>query len=118
MILNYKPDIVIMDINIDGKLSGIEVAKKLKQLKTTFLFITSMKDKEFYEKAKQTTYIGYLIKPFDEVSLQSAIELELTRRQDKSLSEDTFKEWVADFVIEDSILIKHNTQLYLSLIHI
>lgn len=116
IIINSEPDIVIMDININGKLNGIEIANKLQQTNTSFLFITSLKDKELYQQARQTSCIGYLIKPFNELTLQSAIEYAIRIQKDKTISQKDFKEWTSDLVIKDRILIKHNCQLYKVLI--
>lgn len=112
IIIDEQPEVVIMDININGKLNGIEVAEKLKHIKSSFLFITSLKEKEFYQKAKQTSYIGYLVKPFDEVTLQSAIELALSNNPNIDATQIYLEDSPPDFCINDSILVKHNNQLF------
>lgn len=112
LIINEQPDVVIMDININGKLSGIEVAEKLQDVKTSFLFITSLKEKELYPKIKQASYIDYLIKPFDEITLQRAIEIVLNKQINNRILQSELQEWVSDFISEDHVLIKHNSQLF------
>jgi len=79
------PDLIIMDIDIEGNLNGIEVAEKISHRKIPVLFVTSMRDKSLYEKAKKTSLVGYLIKPFDEISLQSAVEFGLSSLYKKDI---------------------------------
>lgn len=74
-ILLDPPDLVLMDINIKGRQTGLEVAEKVKDQEVPFLFISSIKDKDIYERSRATNFIGYLVKPISQYSLQTAIEL-------------------------------------------
>lgn len=72
-----KPDIALLDINIDGKLDGIDIARIINQSNNPIpiIFITSIKDQETFERAKDLSPFAYIIKPFDEMTLQRTIEL-------------------------------------------
>lgn len=73
-----KPNLVLLDINLDGNFEGFEIAKYLTEIKKTpFLFLTSYSGKEIIEKAKKTLPMGYIIKPFNERELFSNIEIAL-----------------------------------------
>lgn len=75
---DHNPDLVLMDINLEGELSGIDLARIFQgQRPTPIIFITSFDDKETFGKAKQTGPYAYLIKPFDPATLQRSIELAL-----------------------------------------
>ena len=74
-ILDNKPELVLMDIDIKGKLSGIEIAEKLEHLKIPIIFITSFADDENYDKALNIDYTTYIIKPINQYTLKSAINL-------------------------------------------
>jgi len=74
-ILEQSPDLILMDISIKGKYSGIEIAEKIKHLPIAILFITSHKNKEIFDRAKSTNFAGYLVKPVDQFSIQAAIEM-------------------------------------------
>jgi DNA-binding LytR/AlgR family response regulator len=72
----YHPDLVILDITLDGKLDGIETAALLaRSTRVPFIFMTAFSDKETIDRAKQTNPHAYLVKPFDARTLQSSIEL-------------------------------------------
>ena len=70
-----QPDLILMDVDINGKLTGIELAEKIQNLDIPILFITSFKQSDIYHRAKQTNFIGYMVKPVEEYSLRSSIEL-------------------------------------------
>jgi class 3 adenylate cyclase len=73
-----KPDIVLMDIMLNDKLSGIETAKIIKdKFNVPIVYLTALTDEETLQKAKLTEPQGYLLKPFDERGLHSAIEIAL-----------------------------------------
>lgn len=72
----HKPDLVLMDINLEGELTGIDLARIFQgQRATPIIFITSFDDPETFAKAKQTGPYAYLIKPFKPDELQRSIEL-------------------------------------------
>ncbi len=70
MVVNEKPDIAILDIEMP-LLSGIEVIKKCKEraLHTKFIVLTSHKESRYIFKAKALNISGYLLKdePFSEI---------------------------------------------------
>lgn len=76
MAAQTEPDLVLMDIKLKGALDGIEVAATLYQhLKIPVVYLTAHADTEILERAKKTAPSGYLLKPFDNRSLRTAIEL-------------------------------------------
>jgi len=103
---SLNPDFVLMDINIKGKLDGIDTASKLNQLGNyPIVFLTGDKDEETLQRAKLTKPYGYLIKPFDANELHSTVELTLYKsRQDNSalLNKNDIKEIEEDLSYSDS----------------
>lgn len=72
------PDIVLLDINLNGKMDGFELAKEIQQnYFIPFVFITSYSDKSTLDNAKQCEPYGYIVKPFNVASLYTTIELAL-----------------------------------------
>ncbi len=70
------PDLVLMDIHLEGELSGIDLARIFQgQKPTPIIYITSYDDPETFAKAKQTGPYAYLIKPFEPDTLQRTMEL-------------------------------------------
>ncbi|KYG71345.1 LytTR family two component transcriptional regulator [Roseivirga ehrenbergii] len=105
-----KPDIVLMDINLNGEMTGIDVAKEFQSIQPTpIIFITSFDDKETFEKAKETAPHAYLIKPFDPETLERSIELALQRAH----TEDTkvFDEESNVVLAKNSFFVKERNRL-------
>jgi len=60
------PDIVLMDISLAGKMSGIDAAKIISEkYDVALVFLTGISQLETFEEAFQTKPIAFLIKPFD-----------------------------------------------------
>lgn len=75
---SLKPDMVLLDINLDGHYEGFEIAEHInKTRKIPFLYLTSYSGKEIVDKAKLTMPMGYIVKPFNERELFSSIEIAL-----------------------------------------
>jgi len=75
LVYSEKPDLILMDIDIKGRLSGIELGQQIKHLHIPILYITSFGDKNHHKEAQKSHMIGYLVKPLSKYSIQSAIHL-------------------------------------------
>jgi PAS domain S-box-containing protein len=72
-----KPDFILLDINLRGsEMDGIDLAKQIHEhYHIPFLFLTAFSDKSTLDRAKLTEPYGYIIKPFEEDDIRSAIEI-------------------------------------------
>ncbi len=78
LINNETPDLVLLDINLNGNFEGFDIATHInKTRKIPFLYLTSYSGKEILERAKPTMPMGYIVKPFTEKELYSNIEVAL-----------------------------------------
>lgn len=76
--MQLQPDVIIMDIKLNGQLDGIEAAKRIKQfLDIPVIYLTSYGDADTFQKAKSTDPFAYLIKPFNIDELSRVINLTL-----------------------------------------
>jgi DNA-binding NtrC family response regulator len=66
IISKEPPDIVLMDIVIQGHMNGIELTKVITQEypQCKVIYMTAHSDADTVAKAKQTKYVGFLNKPF------------------------------------------------------
>ncbi len=75
-----RPDLVIMDIMLPGALDGIATAALLAERQdVAVLYLTAYSDEALYTRARATSPLAYLHKPFDGRELQRAIEVALDR---------------------------------------
>ncbi|MBU2515363.1 response regulator [bacterium] len=71
-----KPDIILMDINLQGEMDGIEAAGIIRnQFDLPVVYLTAYVDAETTRRAKVTQPLGYLQKPFEETDLRVALEI-------------------------------------------
>jgi len=77
-----NPDIVLMDIILEGEMSGIEAAEIIMtSLSIPVIYLTALADNETLQRAKVTEPFGYVIKPFDERALHSSIEMAIYKHK-------------------------------------
>jgi len=77
-----KPDLVLMDIRLPGKLDGVKAAEEISQrLNIPVVYLTAHADKSTLKRAKITAPFGYILKPFQEDELETTIEIALSRHQ-------------------------------------
>jgi PAS domain S-box-containing protein len=73
-----RPDLVLMDIMLQGKMDGIEAAGKIRSdFDIPVVYLTAYGDESIQERAKLTEPFGYIIKPFKERELKINIEIGL-----------------------------------------
>lgn len=77
-----SPDLVLMDIRIQGPMDGIDVAEHIyAHLDIPVSYLTAYADETTLERAKATMPFGYVLKPFEEHTLRTTIELALYRHR-------------------------------------
>ena len=74
-IQQYKPDLVLLDIKLKGKLSGIDIARELKAGHIPFIYLSAYANQTILEEAKTTEPYGFLVKPVREKDLLVALEI-------------------------------------------
>ena len=74
----HRPDLVLMDIRIEGAVDGIETARILRsRFDVPVIFLTAYADDQTVARAKETEALGYILKPFRAGELKSAVEIAL-----------------------------------------
>jgi PAS domain S-box-containing protein len=84
-----RPDLVLMDIRLNGRPEGIDAAQEIrKRFDIPVIYLTAHSDSETLERAKLSEPCGYLLKPFEDRELVAAIETAVYKhRIDKRLRE-------------------------------
>ena len=70
----FEPDIILMDINLNGSNSGIELARK-KNANAAIIFLTGQYDNDLMTKALGTNPESYLTKPIKQNDLFAHAEI-------------------------------------------
>ncbi len=86
IIASEKPDMVLLDIQLQGRLTGIDLAQMLSEKNTAFIFISANSRQQILDAAKVTRPYGFLLKPFREKDILIALDVALyTHMQDREL---------------------------------
>jgi diguanylate cyclase (GGDEF)-like protein/PAS domain S-box-containing protein len=84
-----RPDMLLMDVMLAGKMDGIEAAEIIRgRFGIPVIYLTAYADSSTLERAKVTEPFGYILKPFEERELHGHIEIALYKhRMEKRLKE-------------------------------
>jgi two-component system, response regulator PdtaR len=97
-----KPNLVLMDIVLKGEMDGIDAAQNIRELyDIPIIYLTAYSDEKTLERAKVTEPFGYVLKPFEDREIQSAIEMALYKhKMEKRLkaSEEKYRKLVEKFL--------------------
>ena len=87
------PDLILMDIQIQGNIDGIETAGEIhKHFNVPVVFLTAYADEATLQRAKAVEPYGYLLKPFDETELHTAVEVVLQKHKSIRIKETQSQE--------------------------
>jgi DNA-binding NarL/FixJ family response regulator len=86
----HLPNLVVIDIGLQGDIDGIQLASMLRRRHDApVLYVTGRVDDATLERASATNVMGYVVKPFDERQLRSAALLAVRRAQHLSRTTTT-----------------------------
>lgn len=107
--LENHPDIILMDIQLKGKLSGIEAAKQIQnKMDIPLIYLTANSDDISFQKAKETHPYAFISKPFNKLNLERTVALvvEKISIENKGVQDNALTE-----CLDDRIFIRNNGKL-------
>ncbi len=116
-IMENFPDLVLVDIGLEGTKDGIELGAFLKtDADIPFIYLTSNSEKATIDRAKATQPNAYLLKPYKAESLYASIEIALAHGQRLSnAGSSTPSNAIGElqyYVLKDSIFVKKENTFY------
>jgi DNA-binding NtrC family response regulator len=81
IIKKEKPGLVLLDIFLKGKLTGIDLARQLKEDNIAFIYLSANSNEEILSAAKTTEPYGFIVKPFREKDLLVTLEIAQYRHE-------------------------------------
>jgi PAS domain S-box-containing protein/putative nucleotidyltransferase with HDIG domain len=101
------PDLILMDIKIEGEIDGIDTTTEImSRYDIPVVYLTANADEATLNRAKKTNPFGYLVKPFEEIDLNATIQIAFSKfESDCALkkSENRFKKIIEENT--DGILV-------------
>ena len=88
-----KPDLVLMDIQLAGKMDGIDAAQQIRKLRLPLIFVSGFCDGPVLQRAQLTEPYGYILKPYRTSDLRISVEMSLQRHRAEQERERLLKKF-------------------------
>lgn len=112
-----KPDLILMDIRLSGKMDGIAAANEINQrIDVPIIYLTDHTDQSIVERAKMTAPAAYLPKPYRVKDLLLALELAFSNASKNNKLKNKSKLFDRIFIRTDhqeSVMIPYTNILYI-----
>jgi DNA-binding LytR/AlgR family response regulator len=109
---NNRPDIILMDIVLTGKMNGIETARIiLEKYQVPVIFLTSNSDDATFQQASAAKPYAFIAKPFQKSNLERTLQLTLQRIAVEKESEPIPESIDHVSAMEDRLFIRHKDQM-------
>jgi PAS domain S-box-containing protein len=105
------PDLVLMDICLQGGMDGVTAAEKISAaVDIPVVYLTAYADPDSLGRAKLTEPFGYIVKPFQDITLRSTIEMALYKHRMESKLRRS-RQWLATILrsIGDAVIATDST---------
>ena len=116
-VIEFQPELILMDIVIQGSMDGIETAKKIQeQFGIPVIYLTAYSDEKNLRRAKLTQPSAYLLKPYSDRELEITLELALHKEQMRNRLENQ-QRWYATILksLGEAVVTFDTTQTVLYL---
>ena len=91
-----RPDLILMDIMLEGEMDGIETAEAIRdRIDVPVVYLTAYADERIVQRAKLTGPLGYIVKPFDRTELRITVEMALYKHQLDGMLKDSREQFRA-----------------------
>lgn len=106
-----KPDIILMDILLKGKMDGITAAQAISKHEIPVIYISALPDDATVNRALISAPYGYLVKPYDIRKLKISIEVALYKKQMENKlkqSQETYYQTIFENTGAATVIIEEN----------
>jgi len=114
IVAKSQPDMLLMDVHIQGDYDGIELTQEIRKEfpHIPVVFITSMTDDMTFRRASRTGRIQFIVKPFSDLQLQRAMELAIQDVEPAVPNKESMPgKWETDLVLGDHLFVKMGNRL-------
>lgn len=108
--LAHRPDLVLMDVRLEGPLDGVETALRIReQTRIPVVYLTAYADDDTVTRASMTEPFGYLLKPFENSQLRTVIEMALYKHNAERRLRESERRYAATLSsIGDAVIATDN----------
>ncbi len=94
-IKTQQPDLILMDIMLEGEMNGTQAVGQVREMyNIPVVYVTAYTNEDILERAKITEPYGYIIKPFEDRELSTAVEIALYKHKIETKLKES-EEWLS-----------------------
>jgi len=107
--LNLHPDLILMDIRLQGEMDGIETARKIRSHEgIAIIYLTALSDEKTLQRAMITESYAYIQKPITSRELHIAVEIAIYRQTVQQEISLQLQRMTAMRMVDEAILSNHD----------
>jgi len=96
-------DLVLLDIFLKGKQTGIDLAQQLMSKQIPFIYISANSNEKVLEAAKSTLPYGFIVKPYRERDILMSIDIARYRKENSNTMKSSSALFMKDFIVDISM---------------
>ena len=113
--LNAEPELVLMDIRLEGSVDGIDAAQQIRErCRIPVVFLTAYSDDETVKRATVTKPFGYLLKPYEDSQLRTIIDMALYKHAAERRLQESERRYATTLASIGDAVIATDNQLHVS----
>ncbi|KQM76368.1 hypothetical protein ASE74_19905 [Pedobacter sp. Leaf216] len=96
-------DLVLLDIYLKGRLTGIDLAQQLMKSQIPFIYISANSNEKVLEAAKSTAPYGFIVKPYRDRDVLMSIDIARYRKENNNNMKMSSELFMRDFIVDISL---------------
>ena len=103
LLLDHQVDLVLLDIYLKGRQTGIDLAYELMKRDIPFIYISANSNEKVFEAAKSTCPYGFIVKPYRDKDVLLSIDIARYRKQNNNNMKLSSELFMLDFIVDVSM---------------
>ncbi|TCD25629.1 response regulator [Pedobacter psychrodurus] len=99
----HQVDLVLLDIYLKGRLTGIDLAHDLMKSEIPFIYISANSNEKVLEAAKSTCPYGFIVKPYRDRDILLSIDIARYRKENSNNMKMSSERFMQDFIVDISM---------------
>jgi DNA-binding NtrC family response regulator len=99
----HQVDLVLLDIYLKGRLTGIDLAHDLMKSQIPFIYISANSNEKVLEAAKSTCPYGFIVKPYRDRDILLSIDIARYRKENSNNMKMSSERFMQDFIVDISM---------------
>jgi DNA-binding NtrC family response regulator len=99
----HHVDLVLLDIYLKGRLTGIDLAHDLMKSQIPFIYISANSNEKVLEAAKSTCPYGFIVKPYRDRDILLSIDIARYRKENSNNMKMSSERFMQDFIVDISM---------------